>query len=92
MLHVVDPTSTSPSAAYPDRLAAALALEITETEKEAVLELARMVAHGTERMNAPLSAYLAGQFVAELVGTGVPRVEAVAEAVAVARRTLDTEA
>ena len=76
---------------YPDRFAAALALELSEAEKETVLELARIVAHGSERMYAPLSTYLAGQFVAELVRTGVPRIEALAEAVAVARRTLDAE-
>jgi hypothetical protein len=76
---------------YPDRYAEAMALELSEAEKEAVLELARIVAHGSERMFAPLSTYLAGQFVAELVRTGVPRTEALAEAVAVARKTLDSE-
>ena len=73
---------------YPDRFAEAMALELTEIEKETVLELARTVAHGSERMFAPLSTYLAGQFVAELVRTGLPRVEALAEAVALAERTL----
>lgn len=76
---------------YPDRFAEALALDLTEGEKETVLELARIVAHGSERMYAPISTYLAGQFIAELVRTGLPRAEALAEAVAVARRTLDTE-
>jgi hypothetical protein len=77
---------------YPDRFAKAMALELSDVEKEAVLELARIVAHGSERMFAPLSTYLAGQFVAELVRTaGVSRAEALAEAVAIAKRTLDTE-
>jgi len=77
---------------YPDRLAEALALEMTEAEKETVLELARIVAHGSERMYAPLSTFLAGQFVAELVRTaGVSRAEALTEAIAVAKRTLDSE-
>ncbi len=79
------------SADYPDRYAEALALELTEVEVDAVLDLARIVAHGSERKAAPLSTYLAGQFVAELVHTGVPRAEALAEAVAAARRTLDAE-
>jgi hypothetical protein len=79
------------SANYPDRYAEALALELADAEAEAVLELARIVAHGTERKFAPLSTYLAGQFVAELVRTGVPRAEALAEATAVARRALDAE-
>ena len=73
---------------YPDRFAEALALELTEVEKETVLQLARIVAHGSERMYAPLSTYLAGQFIAELVRTGLSRTEALAEAVAVAERTL----
>ena len=76
---------------YPDRFAKAMALDLSEAEKETVLELARIVAHGSERMYAPLSTYLAGQFVAELVRTGVPRAEALTEAVAVAKRTLDSE-
>ena len=76
---------------YPDRLAEAMALEFTDLEKENVLELARIVAHGSERMFAPLSSYLAGQFVAELVRTGLPRSEALVEAIAVAKRTLDAE-
>lgn len=76
---------------YPDRFAEAMALGLSEAEKETVLELARLVAHGSERMHAPLSTYLAGQFVAELVRTGVPRIEALAEAVAVAKRVLDAE-
>ena len=76
---------------YPDRFAEAMALELTDIEKENVLELARIVAHGSERMFAPLSTYLAGQFVAELVRTGLPRSEALAEAIAVAKRTLDAE-
>jgi hypothetical protein len=79
------------SATYPDRFAEALALELTEAEVEAVLDLARVVAHGSERRFAPLSTYLAGQFVAELVRTGVPRAEALAEAAAAAQRTLDAE-
>ncbi len=76
------------SANYPDRYAEALALELTDAEVEAVLDLARVVAHGSERKFAPLSTYLAGQFVAELVRTGVPREEAMAEAIAIAERTL----
>lgn len=47
-----------------------------------------MVAHGSERRFAPLSTYLAGQFVAELVRTGMPRDEALAEGIAIAERTL----
>lgn len=80
------------SANYPDRFAEALGLELSEEEAQAVLDLARRVAHGTERRFAPLSTYLAGQFVTELVKTGVPPCEALAEALAIAERVLATGA
>jgi hypothetical protein len=79
------------SATYPARYAEALGLRLTDDEADAVLDLARLVAHGSERKFAPLSTFLAGQFVAELVRAGVPRVEALHEAVALARRALESE-
>ncbi len=79
------------SANYPDRYAEALGLTLTEQEIDAVLELARVVAHGSERHFAPLSTYLAGQFVAELVRTGLSRAEAITEAAAIAERALAPE-
>jgi len=79
------------SANYPDRYAEALGLSLTGQEADAVLDLARVVAHGSERRFAPLSTYLAGQFVAELVRTGQSPLEALAEAVAIAERALEAE-
>ncbi len=79
------------SANYPDRYAEALGLRLTEEEADTVLDLARVVAHGSERRFAPLSTFLAGQFVAELVRTGLSPIEALAEAVAIAERTLGAE-
>jgi hypothetical protein len=79
------------SANYPDRYAEALGLTLTEQEVDAVLDLARLVAHGSERKSAPLSTYLAGQFVAELMRTGLSRAEALTEAAAVAQRVLAPE-
>ncbi len=79
------------SANYPDRYAEALGLSLSEQEAEAVLDLARVVAHGSERRFAPLSTYLAGQFVVELVRSGLPVSEALAEAAAVAERALTIE-
>jgi len=73
---------------YPERYAEALGLTLDDHEVEAMLDLARAVAHGSERRFAPLSTYLAGQFVAELVRTGIPRAEALAEAAAIAERAL----
>jgi uncharacterized protein DUF6457 len=48
-----------------EELAAALGVApLTEAEQRTVLRLAREVAHRTERVNAPLAAYLAGRFAA----------------------------
>jgi hypothetical protein len=44
-----------------NRYAAALGVPPLDAEEvDAVLDLARVVAHGTERKNAPLAAWLAG--------------------------------
>lgn len=61
-----------------DRFAAALGVApLDPAEVEAILDLAREVAHGTERKNAPLAAWLAGRS-----GAGVTA------ALAAARQTL----
>lgn len=45
-----------------DRYAAALGVApLAAEEVDAILDLARVVAHGTERKNAPLAAWLAGR-------------------------------
>lgn len=45
-----------------DRFAEELAVDrLGPAEVDAVLDLARVVAHGTERRNAPLAAFLAGR-------------------------------
>ena len=65
-----------------DRFADALSVaRLDPAEADAVLDLARVVAHGTERRNAPLATFLAGWASA---GGGVDA----AGAVAVARRLL----
>ncbi len=79
------------SATYPERYAEALGLEMGADEIAAVLDLARVVAHGTERRFAPLSTYLAGQFVAERMRAGMPHADALAEAVTVAERVISTQ-
>ena len=62
-----------------DRYAAALGVApLTAEEVAAILDLAREVAHGTERKNAPLATWLAGR-------AGV----APADALAAARSTLE---
>ncbi|MDQ4132640.1 MAG: DUF6457 domain-containing protein [Actinomycetota bacterium] len=80
------------SATYPERLAQALGLTLDESEAAAVLDLARVVAHGSERRYAPLSTYLAGQFVATRAQTGAALDEALREAADLAQRVLDNGA
>lgn len=56
--------------------------------RESLLDLARIVAHGTERKNAPLATYLAGSFVAMRAVRGVDEDMALHEAVSIAQRLL----
>ena len=70
------------------RYSAALELDLTEDEVEAILDLARDVAHATERRFAPLSAYLAGKFVTRRVAEGTTSDAAVHEAHEVVGRLL----
>ncbi len=65
---------------WPERYSAALEVELSDEEVDAILDLARDVAHATERRFAPLSAYLAGRFVTRRVNEGATATEAVHEA------------
>lgn len=75
---------------YLEALAESLGCGLGDDEIDAVLDLARVVAHGSERRFAPVSAYLVGRYVAARTapGTGVSRAEALAEAAAAAARAL----
>jgi hypothetical protein len=73
---------------WPERYSAALELELTAQEVETVLDLARDVAHATERRFAPVSTYVTGKYVARRVAEGATTETALAEAVAVAELTL----
>ena len=57
-------------------------------EIEGMLDLARDVAHGTERKLAPLSTYLAGRYVQARVATGIDPAVAAAEASSIAASLL----
>lgn len=57
-------------------------------QQEPVLDLARIVAHGTERKNAPLAAFIAGRYCALREAEGVEPSAALAEAIDAARRLL----
>jgi len=73
---------------WPERYSAALDVGLSEDEVDAILDLARDVAHATERRFAPLSSYLAGKFVARRMNEGVSATDAVREAQEVAGRLL----
>ena len=75
---------------YADALtrAAEVGIRLDDDEVDAVLGLARTVAHATERRFAPLATYLAGQYVLARTRTGVPSAEALAEAVALVEQLL----
>lgn len=73
------------SAALQEKLGASRAdLRLPTEAKNPLLGLARVVAHGTERKNAPLATYIAGRFVAARAAEGVNDSAAIAEAVEVA--------
>jgi hypothetical protein len=73
---------------WPERYSAALGVDLTDDEIGAILDLARDVAHATERRFAPLSAYLAGKYVARRVADGATAEDAVHEAQEVVGRLL----
>ncbi|MBJ7593981.1 MAG: hypothetical protein JF886_03825 [Candidatus Dormibacteraeota bacterium] len=54
----------------------------------ALLRIAREVAHGSERFNAPLSTYVAGRYVAARVAAGADEATAIAEVEETIRRML----
>lgn len=59
-------------------------VRLLRESKNPILDLARIVAHGTERKNAPLAAYVAGRYVAARAAQGVDEAAALAEALAAA--------
>jgi hypothetical protein len=73
---------------WPERYSSALELDLSEDEIEAILDLARDVAHATERRFAPLSTYLTGKYVTRRLGEGATAEQAVHEAQEVVGRLL----
>lgn len=86
--------STSGSTDFLERYRVALQdaagwpFELHDEDVEAVLALARDVAHGTERRNAPLATFLLGQFVLARKAEGAPVPTVLDEAQALARTLL----
>lgn len=84
--------------AFLDALATALAEAVdlslddfSTAQEDELLDLARIVAHGTERKNAPLATYLVGQYVAIRGADDVTAADSVAEAVAIINDLLEPE-
>jgi hypothetical protein len=65
-------------------------VHLTGEVKNPILTLARIVAHGTERKNAPLAAYVVGRYVEARCAQGVDESVAVAEAVEIAEAITPT--
>lgn len=65
--------------------------DFSTAEETELLDLARIVAHGTERKNAPLATYLAGQYVAIRGADDVTSARAVAEVLEIANDLLADE-
>jgi hypothetical protein len=59
--------------------------------KNRVLELARLVAHNSERKNTPLATFVIGRFVEARVRAGAPAETALDEAIAAAERLLSDQ-
>lgn len=73
---------------FPARYAEALGVTLDDNQIAVILDLARDVAHGSERRFAPLSAYVAGRFVAERVAAGRSVSDALTDATTAADRLL----
>jgi Domain of unknown function (DUF6457) len=67
------------------------AVHLPDELKNPILTLARVVAHGTERKNAPLAAYVAGRYVGARCAQGVDEKTAMGEAVEIAEAVTPTE-
>ncbi|MGH2698513.1 MAG: DUF6457 domain-containing protein [Actinomycetota bacterium] len=66
------------------------AVHLRSELRNPVLTLARIVAHGTERKNAPLAAYVAGRYVAARSAQGRDEAGAVREALEIAEAITPT--
>lgn len=73
---------------YAEVLSEAAGISLAVGDEDQILELAREVAHGTERKNAPLATFLAGAYVGTKLAAGFSASDSAAEAVGAARRLL----
>jgi Domain of unknown function (DUF6457) len=70
--------------ALEERLGSSESVHLSGHLKNPILSLARIVAHGTERKNAPLATFVAGRYVVARGAQGVDEAAAVAEALEIA--------
>ena len=66
-------------------------VSLSREMRNPLLDLARVVAHGTERKNAPLATFLAGRYVEIRRAQGTSNEVAVAEAVKIAEKLAPTD-
>ena len=64
-------------------------IEPSDGQSGLLLDLARVVAHGTERKNAPLATFVTGRFVQAVVDKGGDPADAIATALTVAEETVE---
>jgi hypothetical protein len=75
--------------ALADRLGATKgALRLSVEQSQEIIDGARQVSHGTERINAPMATYLVGRYVSARVAAGVNPDRALSEALNTVRRLL----
>jgi hypothetical protein len=70
--------------ALEERLGTSESAHLSGSLKNPILSLARIVAHGTERKNAPLATFMAGRYVVARRAQGVNEAAAFAEALEIA--------
>jgi len=65
--------------AWIDEYARLFGYELTEEVRSTLLDLARDVAHASERTNAPLASYLAGRYAQRRIAEGADEMTALRE-------------
>lgn len=66
-------------------------IDLPEGSKNRLLALARVVAHNSERKNAPLATFVLGRYVEARIRAGVDAEEALTEAISTAEALLSPE-
>jgi hypothetical protein len=76
------------ASALSERLSEGSQVDLPRELKNPLLDLARVVAHSTERKNAPLGTFIAGRYLEARRAQGVDEVTAIGEVVETAEKLL----